>query len=299
MTGRPLHEQNEVHVPAMVREVIDVFSPNPGGRYIDLTLGDGGHAEAVLKATGSQGKLLGIERDPMMLERAKKRLEPFGERAVLVNANYVDVKRLAERHGFMDSDGALFDLGVASWHFDAAGRGFSFRSEEPLDMRYNPEEGGSTAAEIINHAERQELQKIFKELGEEPEAEKIANAIVKRRPIASTRMLADIIRQAKRQKTRIHPATRVFQALRIAVNDELVSLETALPESVRTLKLGGMLVVIAYHSLEDRIVKHFMREEVRQGRLSLVFVSPLTAGQEELAENPRVRSAKLRAARRI
>ena len=286
----------ERHIPVLLDSILELMAPKPGSVFIDATLGDGGHAEALLKASAPDGRLLGLDRDGEMLERAKKRLASFDDRFLGVQANFAEIAEVARRENFPAADGIIFDLGVASWHFDASGRGFSFQGDEPLDMRLSGPLGEWTAAEIINHVEQQELERIFREYGEEPEAKRIAAAIVKRRPITNTMMLVNTIEEAKRRKTKRHKATQTFQALRIAVNDELGSLEAALPEALQALRLGGALAVIAYHSLEDRIVKRFMKEASSQGMLELAWKKPQVPEEDEIAENPRSRSAKLRAA---
>lgn len=290
-------EGSEYHTPVLLAEVLSVMKPKPGSRFIDATLGDGGHAEALLIASAPNGRVLGIDRDTQMLSRAGERLKPFGDRITAVHGNFSDIAHIARREGFMGVDGILFDFGVASWHFDASGRGFSFQGEEPLDMRLSETLGGKTAAELINHASREEIERILRDFGEEPEAGRVADAIVRRRPITTTRMLVDIITTAKRGRTRHHAATRAFQALRIAVNDEIASIETALPESLHVLALGGVVAVMAYHSLEDRVVKLFFREQAKRGMLELLWKKPRTPGPKELERNPRSRSVKFRAAR--
>jgi len=284
------------HVPVLKDEILRIFEPHSGSRFIDATLGDGGHAEALLLASAPDGRLLGLDRDAAMLSRAKSRLQQFGDRFVGVHTNFVDIADTAKREGFDNADGILFDLGVASWHFDASGRGFSFQRDEPLDMRLSESLGGISAAEFINHVERAELERVLREYGEEPEAGKVADAILRRRPITTTKMLSQIIISAKRRKTRHHQATRSFQALRIAVNDELRAIERVLPESLRALRVGGVVAVLAYHSLEDRIVKRFMKQGENQGTLELLWKKPLTPDDAEIVSNPRARSAKLRAA---
>lgn len=289
-----------MHQPVLIDEILGVFDPKPGEAFIDATLGDGGHAEAVLDKTSPDGLLLGIERDPVMASRAGRRLKRFGERAIVVTASYADITSMILRDTFPEASGILFDLGVASHHFDASGRGFSFRSNEPLDMRFNPDETEFSAADILNGATEETLERIFREYGGEREAHRVARAVVQNRPILTTRMFADLIAQAKRAKRRrIHPATQVFQALRIVVNEELTAIEHALPEAIKALRIGGTLAVIAYHSLEDRIVKQFMREQAKQGTLTLAWSTPIRPGAAELSLNLRSRSARLRAAHKI
>jgi len=285
------------HESVMVREVLELFSPRSGGRFIDATLGDGGHAEAILARTGPRGMLLGIERDPKMAGRANRRLQNFGNRVVIVQASYEQLLVLAGAHGFMHSDGVLFDLGVAAWHFVSARRGFSFREDEPLDMRFDPSEIEEDAAHIVNGGSYEELVYILHAFGEEREASRIAKAIIRNRPIVTTRALADLIVRTKHiASRRIHPATKSFQAFRIAVNRELEIFASALPRAVSALRVGGILLVIAYHSLEDRTAKRFLQNQVKGGSLALLTKRPLRSSREEMRLNPRARSAKLRAA---
>lgn len=284
----------------MLSEVVRLLSPRKDGAFIDATLGDGGYAEALLEGSAPHGKLLGIERDPAMAARARERLRKFSSRCHIVEESYEGLGAIARREGFQESDGIVFDLGVASWHFDQSQRGFSFRTDEPLDMRFDPTTTQQTAADLLNYSSEEYLTQLFSEYGEEPEARKIAHAVVRRRPIFSTHRLVEIVSQAKRAHfSRIHPATRVFQALRIVVNMELRALETALPQTVSIIRMGGVLVFVSYHSLEDRLVKQFLRGQKEQGTLRPLTRKPILPSAEEVRENPRARSAKLRAAERI
>ncbi len=302
------------HTPVLLKETLDILAPRSGGRYIDATLGGGGHAEAILQASSPDGQLLGLDADPRAIERVRQRLAPFGPRAILVHSNFRHLEAVAQAHGFQQVDGILFDLGVSSYHFDEAEQGFSFRREGPLDMRLDPTQGPS-AAEIVNTLDEDVLADILYRYGEERRARRIARAMVAHRPITTTTQLADIVVQAIGRKpgARRHPATRTFQALRIYVNDELGALEAALPQALRLLKPGGILVVITFHSLEDRIVKHFLRQESRdcicpphspvctcghRAQVQLIHRKGLTPSPDERARNPRSRSARLRAARK-
>jgi 16S rRNA (cytosine1402-N4)-methyltransferase len=285
------------HQSVMLREALEAFSPKGGERFIDATLGDGGHAAALLEASAPKGRLLGIERDPEMAERARKRLAPFGNRVVIVEGSYRDIRSIAEHHRFLGSDGVLFDLGLSSWHLDEAGRGFSFREDTFLDMRFDPKRGGKTASDLLNRSPRRLLVKILSDYGEEHHAERIADAIIAHRPVRTTAMLAQIVSDAKgERKGRIHPATKTFQALRIAVNDELSSLQYALPQAVTVLRPGGVLAVLTYHSLEDRIVKRFFKEASSRNLLRIRTKKPLRPTFSEIRKNPRSRSAHLRVA---
>lgn len=304
-----------IHAPVLLLETIQALQPRSGHRYVDATLGGGGHAERILELTTPDGLLLGIDADPQALQAATARLASFGRRFTPVHAHFDALARVASETGFERSHGVLFDLGVSSPQLDRAERGFSFSQEAPLDMRFDPT-SGATAAELVNSLSQAELTRIFFDYGEERFARRIAERISRQRtqsPIRTTTQLAAIIAQAKPKSTRdrIHPATRVFQALRIAVNDELNRLQFALPQALDVLRLGGRLVVISFHSLEDRIVKQFLRREARGcicppelpacicGRNPTVRIltsRPITASTAEIAANPRARSAKLRAA---
>ena len=298
------------HAPVLLDEVIGLIRPKPDGVYVDCTLGGAGHASAILDAAGSGAVLIGLDRDPDAIERGGKRLARFGGRVELHNCRFEDLKApLAGRA----VDGILIDLGVSSFMLDEAARGFSFQREGPLDMRMDPR-GGRTAADIVNMAGERELVRIFREYGDERFAGKIARMIVRRRaekPFETTVDLAQVAVAAyPKGKQRIHPATRMFQALRIAVNGELERLEQTLLDAVAALKPGGRLAVISFHSLEDRIVKHTFARLAKscvcppktpvcicghKAEVSLLTRRPVTAGEAETENNPRARSAMLRA----
>jgi 16S rRNA (cytosine1402-N4)-methyltransferase len=294
------------HVPVMVAEVVAALAPRPGGRYIDATVGGGGHALAVLQAARPGGRLLGIDADPAALVATADRLAEAGlrEHAVLCHGSFADLAVIAGETGFINVDGILFDLGVSSYQLDTPERGFSFAADGPLDMRLDPTQG-STAADLVNTLSERELADVIFQYGEEHAARRIARAIVERRrtqPFQRTADLAAVIaRVVGGRRGRIHPATRTFQALRIAVNRELDRLAAALPQAVHLLAPGGRLVVISFHSLEDRIVKQFMRAEAEGAtpRLVINTKKPVVATDDEVATNPRARSAKLRVATRI
>jgi 16S rRNA (cytosine1402-N4)-methyltransferase len=304
-----------VHRSVLLREVVELLRPAAGGRYVDCTLGAGGHAEAVLERSGPDGRLLGLDADAEILELARERLARFGDRAELVQTNFADLAEAAREHGFESVDGVLFDLGVSSLQLDRAERGFSFQSDAPLDMRLD-QRGGTTAADLVRDLPERELSDVIFRYGEEPRARQVARAIVQARqraPIERTLQLAELVRRVVRGG-RIHPATRTFQALRIAVNDELRAIEQALRQAHELLRDGGRLAVISFHSLEDRIVKQYMAAQVnpctcpprspvctcgRQPALALVTRKPMTAESDEVAANPRSRSAKLRVAERL
>jgi 16S rRNA (cytosine1402-N4)-methyltransferase len=303
------------HVPVLLTETIEALQPRPGGLFIDATVGGGGHAEKVLDLTIPDGRLLALDADPMALEASRIRLSRFGNRVRFAQTYSDEVLVAAQEYGFGGVDGVLFDLGVSSPQVDTPERGFSFQTDAPLDMRFGPGAERS-AAELVNELSERALRDIIAEYGEERFAGRIARRIVEERTsrrILTTAQLADVVSRAKpRTKSeRIHPATRVFQAVRIAVNDELGRLSRALPQALDLLRDGGRLVVISFHSLEDRIVKQFMRQEAvgcicppelpvcacgRTPRLRVVNRRPLTASDGEVAANPRARSAKLRVA---
>ncbi|HRC61933.1 MAG: 16S rRNA (cytosine(1402)-N(4))-methyltransferase RsmH [Dehalococcoidia bacterium] len=304
------------HEPVLLHETLAALDVRPGGSYIDATLGLGGHAEAILEAAQPDGRLLGIDRDPAAIEVAGDRLARFGEDAVLVEGNYEQIADIAEDQGFSGVDGVLFDLGVSSMQLDAPGRGFSFQRDEPLDMRMGPD-ARLSAADIVNTYDEAELADLIWKYGEERRSRAIARSIVARRPIDTTGALVNAIEQAvgRGRERQIHPATLTFQALRIAVNGELSSLEDAL-EGARGLLagVGSRLVVISFHSLEDRIVKRYMIKESstcvcpprtpvcicgKTSRLRLSSKRAVQASEGEIARNPRARSARLRVAESV
>lgn len=289
---------------------MDGLQLRPGGQYIDGTVGAGGHAAGILAASSPDGRLLGLDADPNVLALARERLAAFGERAVLVHANFRTLAYQARLRGFDPVDGILLDLGLSSMQLDVPERGFAFQHEGPLDMRFDPAQA-TTAADLVNHLPEAELADLIYHYGEEPAARRIARAIVARRPIQTTTELAEIVRRAVPGHHRRHPATRTFQALRIAVNQELDALEEVLPQAVELLKPGGRLAIITFHSLEDRLVKEFFRKEARgclcppeaptcvcghQASLRIVTRHPIQPREAEAEHNPRSRSAKLRIA---
>jgi len=304
----------EIHVPVLREEVVQALHPRPGGVYIDGTVGMGGHSAAILQAAGAEARLLGIDADPEALAHAARALLAFQDAVVLDEGNFRHVGSIAEDLGFTAADGVLLDLGVSSLQLDTAERGFSFRGADPLDMRFSPHQQLS-AADLVNTCPEQALADVIFRFGEEPASRRIARQIVAHRPIRSGDELAAIVaRSVGGRRKGIHPATRTFQALRIAVNDELNALKDALPQALQLLRPEGRLAVISFHSLEDRIVKQFFQEEARgcicpprtpvcvcgrTPRLRLVTRRPIRAGLEEVARNPRSRSATLRVAERI
>lgn len=301
------------HVPVLLQEVVEGLRPAPGGRYIDGTVGLAGHARALLAASAPDGRLLAIDRDPEALAIARRELVEFGDRVTFARGQFRDLAELARRAGMDGCDGILLDLGVSSLQLDRPERGFSFREEGPLDMRMGPD-APTTAEEIVNAWPEEEVARLIGEYGEERRARRVARAIVAARPIRTTTELADVVARAVGRTRRIHPATRTFQAIRIAVNDELGSLEAALPQAVGLLRPGGRLAVIAFHSLEDRVVKRFIARESRDcvcpprvpvcvcghpATLTPITKKPVRATADEVARNPRSRSARLRIAERL
>ena len=301
-----------IHRPVMRAEAVRFLAPDRGGIYVDGTVGLGGHAAAILTA-GPEARLIGIDRDPQALRYAAARLAQFGDRVRLVHGNYRDLAEILSNLGIEAIDGFLLDLGLSSLQLDASERGFSFRADGPLDMRMDPTQKTS-AADLVNEASVEELARILRDYGEERFAGRIARAIVAARPIETTGALAEVVRRAiprRFHERRIDPATRTFQALRIAVNDELRNLQDGLAAGFAVLRPGGVIVVISFHSLEDRIVKRFFRklatpryESLAPGpplppQAEVLTKKPLRPSEEEIGENPRARSAKLRACRKL
>jgi len=291
-----------MHKPVLIKEVLEYLNPISGENFIDCTVGFGGHTLSILEKIKPDGKVLGIDFEKSSLEKIK---ETFSEdRLILANGNFVNLKEIAEESNFHPVNGILLDLGLSSWHFDESDRGFSFKGDEPLDMRLDSE-SELTAGKIINEWPEQELVKIFKEYGQERFPGRIARVICEQRSkhqIKTTKQLVDIIEQAIPKKHRygkIHFATKIFQAIRIAVNNELDNLTKVLPQALSILEPEGRLVVISFHSLEDRIVKFFFREEFKKGNLEILTKKPIVPGQDEINFNLRSRSAKLRAIKKI
>ncbi len=297
------------HRSVLYQEIILGLRPESPGRYVDSTVGAGGHAWGILSASSPAGQLLGMDLDPQALEIAHRRLAEFSGRVTLVQASYTTLLEQVHRSGWESVHGIVIDLGLSSMQLDTPERGFSFQAEGPLDMRFDPSQP-LTAADVINHWSERDIADLIWRYGEEPQSRRIARAIVQARPLHSTQELAGVVaRSCGIRKGHIHPATRTFQALRIAVNGELQALETFLPQAVAALAPGGRLAVIAFHSLEDRIVKQFFRQESRDclcppqqpvctcgHRASLIEINrrPIEASAEEVEINPRARSARLR-----
>ncbi len=288
------------HVPVLLKEAIDFLAVRRGGTYLDATVGLGGHSYEIAKRLGAPGHLIGLDKDPAALEIARKKLAPQGQdwpEITLLNRSFAEV---AKGNQPATIDGILADIGVSSLQLDDAARGFSFQADGPLDMRMDPR-SERTAEQVVNHLDERQLADVIYEFGEERRSRRIARAICRSRPIRSTAHLAEVISAAARpmKPERIHPATRTFQALRIFVNRELDDLKALLEAAPQILQSGGRVVVISFHSLEDRIVKDAFREGAQKGYFSLLTKKPVTATEEESDRNPRARSAKLRAAERV
>lgn len=308
------------HIPVLLNEVITALNLANGKNVIDCTLGDAGHSEEILKLTGPKGKLLGIDADPEAILRAKKYLYEFGDRVIFERNNFESLKSIVTEQKFGLVDGILIDLGWSSPQFEERGRGFSFlNSEEPLDMRYgvsqvrnelNELKTNVSACEVVNFSSEEELENTFRNYGEEKLSKEIAEAIFvnrKQKQIETVGDLVQIILEVYRKKLKskkeipwvggLHPATKVFQALRIAVNDELGVIERVLPQAIDILKPNGRLAIISFHSLEDRIIKHYFKKHIDQ--VHIITKKPIVCSQKEYEENPRARSAKLRVVEKI
>ncbi len=304
---------NAPHEPVLYKEIIHALQPKSPGRYVDGTVGAGGHARGILEACAPDGRLLGFDLDPQALALARETLAPYGRRVRLVQASYESLAAALREIGWDSVDGILLDLGVSSMQLNTPERGFSFQHDAPLDMRFSPE-NPVTAANLVNRLDEDELTDLLYRYGEEQNGRRIARAILKARPLHTTRELATVIESVSPHRRGIHPATRTFQALRIAVNAELTAVANVLPQAVTSLRSGGRLAVISFHSLEDRIVKDFFREQSRdlvnppyepiyaverKATLKEISRKPITASQEEIRRNPRARSAKLRVAEKL
>lgn len=303
------------HVPVLFEQVLDALQPAPGKKYIDLTVGAAGHARGILERSSPTGKLLAIDADAEAVQYARSALSDLGERAIVLHGFFDELEELAAEAGFVPVDGILADLGLSSRQLGAPERGFSFQSTGPLDMRLDPTTQETTAADLVNTLPEAELADILYHYGEERRSRAVARAIVKQRPLFTTTELAQVVARAMGgPRHRIHPATRTFMALRIAVNDELGALERMLPVAVDLLAPGGRLAIISFHSLEDRIVKDYLRREAkgcicppeapvctcgREPRVRLVTRRPIEPTPGECARNPRSRSAKLRVAEKL
>jgi len=306
--NRPL-----LHTPVLLDEVLEGLEIRAGGRYIDCTVGTGGHARAILERSDPGGELLGIDLDLAAIVVAERQLSSFGKRVTLVHDSFAQLRAIASAEGFIPADGVLLDLGLSSLQLESAERGFSFQRDGPLDMRMD-RDGDITAAHLVNELDGAELAEIIAKYGEEVKARAIARAIVRNRPLGTTLELANVVARAVGRSRRLHPATRTFQALRIAVNEELEALSTVLPPIPAILAKGGRVAIISFHSLEDRLVKDFMVRESRdclcppeivvctcghKRTLQILTKKPVRPSANEVAQNPRSRSAKLRVAIRV
>jgi len=301
------------HIPVLYQDIILALNPKSRGRYVDGTLGAGGHAAGILKASSPDGEILGLDVDPQALEIARTNLSEFGARATIIQASYTTLTEQLAKVGWTRIDGMLLDLGASSMQFDTPERGFSFQAAGELDMRFDPT-NALTAAHLVNGLSESELANLIFRYGEEPRSRQIAKAILAARPISSTVQLAEIITSISPSRDRLHPATRTFMALRIAVNDELISIENVLPQAIQALKIGGRLAIISFHSLEDRLVKSFFRQESKdclcpprqpmctcghKASIRELNRRPLIPTDHESSSNPRARSAKLRVVEKI
>lgn len=286
------------HMPVLLDPILSALTPTSGKKYIDATFGGGGHSQKLLEAGAT---VLGIDQDQDAIDHAQPLLKKYPE-LTLIKSNFSSLEQVAKKQEFDQVDGILFDLGVSSHQLDQGERGFSFSQAAPLDMRMD-QSLGVTAADLIAALGEKELAKLFEKYGGEPRAKKIAQAIVRRRkiqPIVTTVVLAGLIDQVYRYKRgKLHPATKVFQALRIAVNDELNTVEQTLPQAVRLLKPSGRLAVISFHEGEDRIIKHYFKDQAEQGVLEIITHKVIIPDEEEIKNNPRARSAKLRIAQKV
>lgn len=288
-----------MHKSVLQKEVLEYLAPKPNENFIDATIGEAGHALSILERIGPKGRVLGIEWD---LQLYKKLLKLDINRLILANDSFANLKKIVERKKFERVQGILLDLGISSWHLEESKRGFSFQRDEPLVMRYDGNLTKLTAEEILNKWLEKEIERILREYGEERFAKKISRKIIEERKhklIETTSQLVEVIEKAVPgwyQRTKRHFATKTFQALRIAVNDELSNLERALPQTLEILEKGGRIVVISFHSLEDRIVKNFFKKEAKEDALKIITKKPIRPSKEEIKINPRSRSAKLRAA---
>ena len=302
------------HKPVLYKEIIHALQPQSGGRYVDGTLGAGGHARGILEACTPDGLLLGLDIDPQALALSREALAPYEGRIHLVQASYITLTKQLAALQWDSVDGIVLDLGASSMQFDNAERGFSFMQDGPLDMRFGPS-AFQSAEDIVNTFDEKDLADLIFRYGEDRDSRKIARAIVDNRPLRTTRELVAVIEKASpRRGDRVHPATQTFQALRIAVNGELESVESVLPQAVASLRIGGRLAVISFHSLEDRIVKEFFREQSkelmnppyeriyemeRKAVVKLINKKPIVPSNEEVKDNPRARSAKLRVVEKL
>lgn len=290
-----------MHKTVLLKETLEILEPKQNENFIDATFGEGGLSLTLIEYLKPKGKILAFEWDPELYELGIKKLKKMKEKNIrLVNKNFREIKKVVRKEKFLNIKGVIFDLGVSNWHYEESQRGFSFRKEEPLDMRINPQEIKITAFDIVNYANYSELVRIFREYGEEPEANKIAKEIIERRKIKkieTSSELAEIVKQIKKSKKKIHPATQIFMALRVFINDELKNLDEGLESALDVLEKGGKIVVITFQGLEDRVVKKFIKRNRK--RIEVLTKNVVKPTQEEIKENPKARSAKLRAFKKL
>jgi len=293
-----------IHQPVLLKEVLKIFNPKPNQNFIDATLGEGSHSIEILKKTAPKGKILGIEFDPVLIKEAKKNFKKFNleKRIIFVNDNFSNLEKIIKKNNFFNFEGILFDLGISKWHFKKSKRGFSFQKNEVLDLRINPKFQTLKGFEILNLWQEPEIEKILREFGEIKRAKEIARDIVRKRkikPIISTfdliKILENFSKFLRRKNQKIHFATKVFMALRIAVNNEIENLKEGLNQAFKVLKVNKKIVVISFHSLEDRIVKNFFKELKQKKLVKVLTKKPIVPSIEEIQKNPSARSAKLRA----
>jgi 16S rRNA (cytosine1402-N4)-methyltransferase len=297
-----------MHIPVLQKEVLEYLNPKPNENFVDCTIGEGGHTVAILEKNGPEGKVLGIEIDPELYEKTKSKFlipnSQFLNRLILVNNSFKNLKEIVRENNFQP-DGVLIDLGFCDWHIEQSKRGFSFQRNEKLDMRYNPEAKDLTAEKIINNWPEEKIATILEEYSQERFAKKIAKQLIKERmikPIENTFQLVDIIKKSipsRYHHQKIHFATRTFQALRIIVNGELENLKEALPQTLEVLKPLGRIAIISFHSLEDRIIKNFLKDKAKEGLLKILTKKPIRPTVEEIKVNHRSRSAKLRVVQKL
>ncbi len=304
-----MDEKNEifrgVHLPVLEKEILEGLNPEKNKNFVDCTIGQGGHTKKILERISPNGKVLGIDLDKSQIENCRELLKDFSDRLILENDSYANLEKIISKNNFFPVNGILADLGMSSWHLQKSGRGFSFLKDEPLDMRYDGSAGELTASEIINQWRKEEIEQILMVYGEERFARKMSEKIVEQRrlkKIDTTLKLIEVLKLAvprKFQNGKIHFVTRVFQALRITVNGELDNLKKLLPQSINILEKNGRLAIISFHSLEDRIVKNFFKEEAKKETIKILTKKPIVSTDEEARINPASRSAKLRVVEKL
>lgn len=288
-----------IHIPVLEKEILEYLEVAPNRNFVDCTVGGGGHASAILAKNEPRGKVLGIDRDPEVVEKLKNK--GLSDRLKLTQGNFARLPRLVEKFGFTHVHGVLFDFGLCGYHLERSGRGFSFQRDEPLDMRFNPDQE-LKAEDLVNEKSESELEEILSRYGEEKYAERIARQIVEsreRKTVETTSQLREIIEKAVPEKEQDRSLARTFQALRIAVNEELENIKRGLRKALRVVDPGGRIVAVSFHSLEDRIVKRFFKKQSEREKLEIITKKPVTPTAEEINNNPRSRSAKLRAAQAL